>query len=96
MGIVRKSQKVSAFNFDSKGVKKGAPRDPGPKDPPDPDRVNSYVIFLLLLFMTTNPTLIVRNYISRSVAHICFALVGGFCPPHSSPSQQVQSSQSLT
>ena len=34
MGIDRKSQKVSAFNFDSKGVKMGAPRDPGPKDPP--------------------------------------------------------------
>ena len=41
-GIVRKSQKVSAFNFDPKRVKKGAPSDPGPKDPPpDPDRVKS-------------------------------------------------------
>ena len=29
-GIVRKSQKVSAFNFDPKRVKKGAPRDLGP------------------------------------------------------------------
>ena len=35
MGIVRKSQKVLAFNFDPKGVKMGAPSDPGP----DPDRV---------------------------------------------------------
>ena len=40
MGIFRKSQKVSAFNFDPKGVKKGVPRDPGPKDPPtNRDRV---------------------------------------------------------
>ena len=41
MGIVRKSKKVSALNFDPKGVKKGAPCDPGPKDPPpNPNRVN--------------------------------------------------------
>ena len=30
MGIFRKSKKVSAFNFDPKGVKKGVPCDPGP------------------------------------------------------------------
>jgi hypothetical protein len=33
MGIVRKSHKVKAFNFDSKGVEMGGPHDPGPKDP---------------------------------------------------------------
>ena len=42
MGIVRKSQKVYAFNFDPKGVKMGAPCDPGPEDPPNPDRVKQY------------------------------------------------------
>ena len=34
MGICRKSQKVSAHNFDPKGVKKGGPSNPGPEDPP--------------------------------------------------------------
>ena len=41
MGIVRKSQKVKAFNFDPTGVKMGAQRDQGPEDPPDLDRVKS-------------------------------------------------------
>ena len=36
MGIFTKSQKVSALNFDPKGVKKGEPYNPGPKDPPPP------------------------------------------------------------
>ena len=34
MGIVRKSQKVSALNLDPKGIKKGVSCDPGLKDPP--------------------------------------------------------------
>jgi hypothetical protein len=34
MGIFRKSQKVSSFNFDPKGVEKGLLCDPGPEDPP--------------------------------------------------------------
>ena len=44
LGIVRKSHKVTAFNFDPKGVKMGAPRNPGPEDPPAPNRVK-YAIF---------------------------------------------------
>ena len=34
MGIFRKSQKVSARNFEPKGVKKGGPSDLGPEDQP--------------------------------------------------------------
>ena len=33
MGIFRKSQQVSALNFDRKGFQNGVPRDPGPEDP---------------------------------------------------------------
>ena len=40
IGKFRKSKKVSAFNFDPTDVKKGVPRDPGPEDPPNPNRVN--------------------------------------------------------
>ena len=39
IGIFRNCQKVSAFNSDPKGVKNGAARSPGPKDPPNPNRV---------------------------------------------------------
>ena len=38
MGIFRKSQKVSAHHLGPKGVLKGVLNDPGPEDPPDPDR----------------------------------------------------------
>ena len=40
MGIVRKSHKVKALNFDPKGVKIDAPCDPDPEDPPAPNWVN--------------------------------------------------------
>ena len=41
MGIVRKSH-----NFDPTGVKMGGPRDPGPEDPPAPNRVKLNLPFI--------------------------------------------------
>ena len=62
MGIDRKSQKVSAFNFDSKGVKMGAPCDPGPEDPPpDPDRVKGSTYFDSLLITRLQISFAMQN-----------------------------------
>ena len=38
IGKFRKSKKVSAFNFDSEGVKKAIPCDPGPEAHPNRDK----------------------------------------------------------
>ena len=57
MGIVRKSQKGWALNLDPKGVKKGAPCDPGPKDPPR-TLIGLNIFFCLLMKFHTDLTLL--------------------------------------